>query len=98
MESYAIEDAQLTASSTTTVEADKYGTHSARLNGKFAWRTSSTGNEYIQVDLGEIKTLTAIATQGDTVASAWVTSFAVKYSADNVSWEDHPKVTRVFKF
>lgn len=95
MESYGIDNSQISASSVIiSNETEKFGPQSARLHNKFAWRAkqNATTGEFLQVDFGEIKTLTAIATQGDKSASAWVLSFTIKYSLDNETWEASTQV------
>lgn len=97
MQSYGIDNSQLSASSETSIEKEKFGAHSGRLNDKFAWRAKENAakGEYLQIDLGELKRVTAIATQGDTNASAWVTSFKVDYSSDNETWGHIDQVNKL---
>lgn len=89
MQNNGIDNSQISASSETSIEREKYGAHSARLHGNFAWRADENAaiGEFLQIDFGELKTVTAIATQGDSIASLWVTSFKLHYSYDNRTWE-----------
>ena len=93
MQSYGIDNSQISASSETSLERELYGKQSARLKDRYAWRAQDnpTKNEYLQIDLGQTKTVTAVATQGDKNGNAWVKSFEVKYSADNKTW-NHAEV------
>ncbi|KAK3738382.1 hypothetical protein QZH41_017221 [Actinostola sp. cb2023] len=51
-----------------------------RLYGSSSWCSSTTSNtEYIQVDLGQVKTVTGIATQGNPTQDKWVKSYKVSY-------------------
>lgn len=90
MQTYSIDNSQITASSQTSSEPEKYGTQSARIDDNYAWRAKAgaTKGEYLQVDLGEIMTVTAVATQGDNGGSSWITTFTVKYSLNNETWKD----------
>lgn len=90
LEDYGIDNSQLYATSEVqnSTEREKYGSQSARLNNKFAWQASenATKGEYLQIDLGQLKTVTALAIQGHTTQSYWVTAFTVKHSLDNDTW------------
>lgn len=57
-----------------------------------AWEPSeSNQGEWIQVDLGEIMKVTAVATQGNgkTTISEWTTSYILQYSNDGQHFEDY---------
>ena len=44
---------------------------------------------YLQVDLGATRTVCSVATQGTSVPmQAWVKSFNIKYSMDELFWHD----------
>jgi hypothetical protein len=69
-----------------------------RLYGGSSWCSSTTSNtEYIQADLGQVKTVTGIAAQGDNSLNKWVTSYKVSYSFDNRYWYEYKErqVTKV---
>ena len=93
MQNYGIDNSQISASSETSVDRERHGKQSARLKDRYAWRAQDfpTGNEYLQIDLGQTKTVTAVETQGDRNANAWVKSFEVQYSANNRTW-NHAEV------
>ena len=91
MESRAITDAQISASS----QWDVY--HAAvqgRLNflagggkqGGWSARTNDQ-NQWLQADLGNPKKVTHFATQGRNAADQWVTSYKVEYSNDGASFQ-----------
>ena len=81
-------DSQLSASSyyDQTVAADD-----SRLNALKAWSPSVTTNQYIQADLGELKQITAVATQGRTMLDQhvehWVTSYTISHSTDDSTYD-----------
>ena len=89
MESGTIADSQLTASSSDT-NPPGWQPRKARLNNKLAWcsERKKLGHEYLQIDLGKIRHIASIKTQGLRYAlvSFFVKSFAVKYSYDGRSW------------
>ncbi|XP_022792778.1 contactin-associated protein-like 4 [Stylophora pistillata] len=86
MESRAISDAQISASSQWDAShaaiqgrlifqagGGKEGGWSARANNQ---------NQWLQADLGSVKKVTHLATQGRNAASQWVKSYMVEYSDD----------------
>ncbi len=81
-----ITDAQMTASS---IYSD-YNPYKGRLNGETGWcqGTSTISNDYIQVDMGEVRTVCAVATQGKKGGS-YVTSYKLSLSTDGVSWNTY---------
>ena len=62
-----------------------------RLNGGSAWIPSSNNNnsDYLQIDLGSVYVVCAVATQGNpsTSASDWTETYKIKTSLDNVNWQ-----------
>lgn len=90
MESRLIEDAQITASSEYS---SGYAAIQARLNFKAAggkqgaWSAgSNNANQWIQVALDGLMTLTGIATQGRNDVNQWVTKYKLQYSGDGVNF------------
>ena len=71
----------------------------ARLNnvpiiGKFWASWSAASNEagqWLQIDLGEERLVTNLATQGRSSPefAQWVTSYTILFSSDNVKWEEY---------
>lgn len=57
-----------------------YSAEDGRLNGDRAWVAKKNDrNQWIQVDLGELKIVTKIATQGRKDEDQWVTTYNVSY-------------------
>ncbi|XP_019623436.1 PREDICTED: lactadherin-like [Branchiostoma belcheri] len=89
MESGAIPNDRITASSYYYDAA--HAPYRARLNGvagvgSWSVRYNRIG-EWLQVDLGEMKTVTGTIIQGrHHHTNQWVTSYKLQYSADGLSW------------
>ena len=93
MESGAITDAQISASSHLN---NNHGASRARLhmlfNGKTtkrgAWSSSSSDlNQWLEINLGGYTTLTRVATQGSSDYDQWVTKYRLQYSDDGVIFQ-----------
>ena len=92
MEDKRIPDRSITASS----EWDHYhGPHNARLNHQSAppvtgsWSAGTNDlNQWIQADLGELKKVSGVLTQGRNGLPAWVTKFIVQYSDNSEIWSN----------
>ncbi|CAB3999807.1 partial [Paramuricea clavata] len=79
-----IQDSRIASSSYWTGLPAQEG----RLNGATAWSANENDkNQWIQVDLGKEKVVTAIATQGRKNADQWVGSYFVSYSLDREKFE-----------
>ena len=53
-----------------------------------SWCASSRDSTpYLQVDLGSVYILCAVATQGNSQADQWVKTYQVQYSTDGSKWE-----------
>ncbi|XP_028518871.1 lactadherin [Exaiptasia diaphana] len=91
MESKAIRDSQITASSTHS--SGKYLSYYGRLNtilGDGGWiPKSNTVGQWIQVDLLQLTRITAIATQGCAKCDEWVITYSLQYSDDGTSFSDY---------
>lgn len=95
MESRAISDEQISASSLWTVKQVIHGTNHSRLNFKGiggkagAWTARAKDlNQWLQVDLGNAyTTVTRVATQGRNGWSQWVTKYKLQYSNDDVNFK-----------
>ena len=86
MESKAIADAQISASSQMN------GSHSApqaRLHFKAGWSAlKSDLHQWLQVDLGSYTTVTRVATQGVKDGNKqWVTKYRLQYSDDGMTFQ-----------
>ena len=93
MESGAITDAQISASSQWH---NNHGPSRARLHMPFnhqidqqgAWSSSSNDlNQWLQINLGGYTILTRVATQGRTNHDQWVTKYRLQYSDDGVIFQ-----------
>ena len=80
---HLIPKAQITASSYYL----SYYPHMGRLNGVKGWcqKTTAITDDYIQVDMGALHTVCAIATQGKKNGS-FVKSYKLSFSIDESSW------------
>ena len=58
-----------------------------RLYGSSSWCSAlSSSSEYLQVDLGQMMTVTGVATQGDPTSDKWVTRYSVQFGDFNTRW------------
>ena len=96
MESGAISDAQISASSHyTRYGLADYSAKKARLNSRQSWRNggywaaaTNDLHQWLQVDLGGYTKVTRVATQGSGYGlSEWMTKFKIRYSTDGVIWQ-----------
>ena len=83
MENKQIQDGSFSASSQQIGKDAKF----ARLNDAKSWCASSASDQWLQVDLGNVYTITAITTQGsgDKDSCEFVTSYTVAYSTSSPS-------------
>ena len=82
-----IPDGRMTASTIT----NGYHPYLGRLNenrGNKAWSPKSKDDkrDYLQVDMGTVHSICAVATQGHGKGSFWTTRYKVKLSTDGVTW------------
>ena len=96
-----IPDARMTAS---TNAGSIYYPYYGRLNGNRgngAWcpRTAHR-TEYLQVDMGAVRSVCAVATQGRGKYPSWITSYKVFLSTDGITWNAYKEnnVEKVNKF
>lgn len=84
----AIQDVRMTA---TTVFSDSCYPGNGRLNGIKGWcpRTSSDRTDYLQVDMGSVHSLCAVATQGYKGGNWRTTSYKLHLSTDGVTWKSY---------
>ena len=83
----------------------RYYPYYGRLNenrGEGAWCTKTTTDrtDYLQVDMGAVHSVCAVATQGYSKNSVWTTSYKVHLSKDGVTWNSYKennieKVTKI---
>ena len=94
MESGSIADSQITASSEYNVNkspkrARLHTKELGHINGDGAWSSLTNDlNQWIQVDLGKVRPVTHIATQGRNHYSPaqWVKKYKLQFSDDGVSF------------
>ena len=94
MESNDIPDSAVTASSSWSVA--KHAPWGGRLNnlptnnscGCWVARTLNQG-EWLQIDLGEERLLTKLATQGRPSFDQWVRTYKILFSSDGTSWKEY---------
>ena len=84
----AISDARMTASSFYN---KRYYPYSGRLHENRGWggwcpKTVSDRTDYLQVDMGTMLSVCAVATQGEKVYHEWTTSYKLHLSSDGVTW------------
>ena len=96
MESGAISDVQISASSN---KDDSFAASRARLHVKKSgiveirqggWSPLKDDlNQWLQVDLGRLTTVTRLATQGRDGSDEWVTKYTLQYSVDGVIYHGY---------
>ena len=94
MESGAISDAQISASSEwSTDNAAIYGRLYFRDNGNIAGAWSARtkdANQWLQIDLiGQDSIVTRVATQGRDSVDQWVSEYTLQYSNDSLKFQDY---------
>ncbi|XP_035658319.1 uncharacterized protein LOC118403649 [Branchiostoma floridae] len=89
MESGAIPDDSITASSTWNSDHLPRDGRLNRVQGHGAWSAGNNSiGQWLQVDLGEMILVSGTIIQGRvySVSGQWVTSYKLHYSADGISW------------
>ena len=71
-----------------------------RGNGAWCAETTTDRTDYLQVDMGAVHSVCAVATQGAQRYSFWTTSYKVHLSTDGVTWNSYKennveKVTKI---
>ena len=87
----SIPDARMTA---TTFYNRRYYPYYGRLNenreyGAWCTKTKTDRTDYLQVDMGRVHYVCAVATQGQGESSAWTTSYKVHLSTAGVTWNTY---------
>jgi hypothetical protein len=96
-----IPDASFSASTTF---ADQYSAFDGRLNDEWYWAALAPGtgeDHWLQVDLGQTKTIVAMDIQGSQAGlgwEEWVQLFTVAYSTDGSTYTDYAEGGRVVEF
>ncbi|XP_066294614.1 lactadherin-like [Branchiostoma lanceolatum] len=87
MESGAIPDDSITASSFHSADLVPYNGRLNGVAGGGAWMAiSNTIGQWLQVDLGEMKRVTGTIIQGRRNTEQRVTSYKLQYSTDRITW------------
>ena len=94
-----IPDSRITAS--TFHDSSYYYPYYGRLHenrGRGGWctRTTSDRTDYLQVDMGTVRSVCAVATQGASGPTEWTTSYKLHLSTDGVTWNTY-KETNIEK-
>lgn len=86
MESGAIPNERITASQSYGRGYEPWNARLNRQDGYGVWAGKNRLGEYLQVDLGKLKEIHKIATQGRVKKSQWVTAYMISYSVDGSKW------------
>ena len=91
-----IPDSSMTASS---YYSTYYYPYYGRLHGirGYGWapKTKTDRTDYLQVDLGALHSVCALATQGRRIGGKWTTQYKVSLSLDEVSWSFYQENNKV---
>lgn len=85
----AISDARMTASTFNEARHDpKYGRlHETRGHGAWCPKAKTNRKDYLQVDMGTVLSVCAVASQGERIYPAWTTSYKLYLSTAGVTWK-----------
>ena len=94
-----IPDARMTASSFYSSDYYPYygRLHENRRSGAWCAKTSSVGTEYLQVDLGTVLDVCALATQGNQKEGQRTTTYKVHMSTDGINWNTYKEKKNIEK-
>ncbi|XP_022777446.1 lactadherin-like [Stylophora pistillata] len=83
---------------------DDYASYLGRLNEtrrRGGWCPKTTGDrtDYLQVDMGSVLSVCAVATQGEEVLPEWTTNYKLNLSIDGLAWNPYEETnkTKVFQ-
>ena len=83
----AIPDDKITASSFYHTGWEPWRGRLGHRGGRNCWAPNQNRlGEYLQVDLGQLKQIVKVATQGRADANYWVTAYMLGYSVDGSKW------------
>ena len=60
-----------------------------RGSGGWCTKTTTDRTDYLQVDMGAVHSVCAVATQGHRAGYDWITSYKVHLSTDGVTWNSY---------
>ena len=91
----AISDARMTAS---TLHDTRFYPYYGRLRenrGYGGWcpKTETDRTDYLQVDMGTMLSVCAVATQGEKINNEWTTSYKLQLSTDGVTWNAYEEAS-----
>lgn len=90
MQSYWIQNADITASSIRDVSHDP---GQARLHGNGAWMPLiQDTKQFLQIYFKDETNVSAVAVQGHPNSEYWVTKYSLSYSLDGKAWEEPSEV------
>ena len=96
-----IPDARMTASSFHTLGYYPYygRLHENRSRGAWCAKTRSDRTDYLQVDLGTVLDVCALATQGNQQEGQLTTTYKVHMSTDGINWNTYKEknIEKVWK-
>ena len=80
-----IPDSSYTAS---TYHKWRHAPYQAKLYGPYGWAAQDNTNpaDYLQIDLGSPRVITAVATQGSGYYDVWVETYKIQYTDSLESW------------
>ncbi|XP_066027844.1 protein kinase C-binding protein NELL2-like isoform X5 [Pocillopora verrucosa] len=90
-----ITDARFTA---TSVYSSYYYPYYGRLHetrGHGAWcpRSPTDRTDYLQVDMGVVRSVCAVATQGELAGADWTTSYRLQLSTNDITWNTYKETS-----
>lgn len=90
-EGIGIENGKIEDSCITSATCQKgFPPANGRLNSATCWSAGRNDkNQWLQVDVGQEKIITAISSQGRKDANQWVISYVVSYSSDGEKFENY---------
>ena len=93
-----ITDARFTATSYySSLYCPYYGRlNETRLNGGWCPRSTTDRTDYLQVDMGVVRSVCAVATQGELKRDEWTTNYTLQLSTNNITWNTY-KETNIEK-
>ena len=91
----AVSDARMTASTFKNVgNKPHYGRfHESRGKGAWCPATKTNRTDYLQVDMGTMLSVCAVATQGEKINHERTTSYKLHLSTDGVAWNAYKETS-----
>ena len=89
-----ISDARMTASTVYRTRVSPYYGRLHANRGYGGWCPSTIDRtEYLQVDMGAMLSVCAVATQGQKMFDFWTTSYKLQLSTDGVTWNAYEETS-----